>query len=274
MLNFPALVHRGLANSPRKGPSLALLVMLIINKHSAETGVSTARGAAIASLCHPSLCHRCFTNLVLTWDVQECTAAGLYQGWVSRCLPSALGVRSWPVPALTCLARWSREIRSQQRGVAVLSSAEEFVGVWRAGSVAGVQGTGNIGESCPYSVMKGKENFAGRWRLQSGLSCTQLQLQTSVGLVLPGFFIADMFVCIETFVETIAEMWSCAKLCNIEMKQAGAFPFPTMAWAWRRSKVGDVTVFSTVAVLWINPLCSNAQEPRTDLAGVSMSSTS
>lgn len=120
--------------------------------------------------------------------------------------------------------------------------------------------------------MKGKENFAGRWCLQPGLAGTPLQLQTSVGLVLPGFCIAEMFVCIETFVETIAEVWSCAKLCNTEMEQAGAFPFPTMAWAWRRSKVGDVIVFSTV--LWINPLCSNAQEHRTDLAGVSMSSVS
>lgn len=34
--------------------------------------------------------------------------------------------------------------------------------------------------------------------------------------------------CPEIFVEIIAEMWSCAKLCNTEMEQAGAFPFPTM----------------------------------------------
>lgn len=66
------------------------------------------------------------------------------------------------MPALTLLARWSREIRSQQRGVAVLPSAEEFVGVWHAGSVACVQGAGSIGESPPSWVMKGKEDFAGR----------------------------------------------------------------------------------------------------------------
>lgn len=122
-----------------------------------------------------------------------------------------------------------------------------------------------------YWVMKDKENFAGRWRLQSGLACTQLQLQTSVGLVLTSFCIAEMFVCTETFAKTIAEMWSCAKLCNTEMEQAGPLPFPTVACTWRRSKVGDVLVFSTVAVLWISPLCSNVQEHRTDLAGVSMS---
>lgn len=45
MFNFSACVCPGLANSPRKGPSLALLVMLIINNHNVETGVTTPRGA-------------------------------------------------------------------------------------------------------------------------------------------------------------------------------------------------------------------------------------
>lgn len=73
MLHFSALVYSDLANSPTKRPSLAVLVMLIINNHSMETGVTTARGAVIASLCHPSLCHRCFTGLILIWDIWECT---------------------------------------------------------------------------------------------------------------------------------------------------------------------------------------------------------
>lgn len=92
MPNFPALVCPGLANSPRKGPSLALFVMLIMNNHSTETGVSTARGAVIALLRHPSVCHRCFTDLVLFGGVWECTG--------SRDAPGV----SVQVPAL-CLGR-------------------------------------------------------------------------------------------------------------------------------------------------------------------------
>lgn len=55
MLHFSALVCPGLANSPGKEPSPALLVMLIINTHSMETEVTAARGAAICIAVSPLL---------------------------------------------------------------------------------------------------------------------------------------------------------------------------------------------------------------------------
>lgn len=237
MLCFSALVYPDLANSPRQGPW---------NNKQPQTEVTAARGAVVASLCHPSLCHRCFTGLVLNWDIWEFMGSRAVPG-VSVQVPSALGDRCWPVSALTLLARWSREIRSQQRrgcSFAICRRVCVSLKCWVSGR-------------CPrhweywrvlsYWVMKGKGNFAGRWCLHSGLAGTQLQLQTSVGLVLPRFCMAEMSVCVETFAKTISEMWSCAKPCNTEMEQGGAFPFPTKACARRRSKVGDVRVL----ILWL-----------------------
>lgn len=221
-----------------------------------------------------SLCHRCYTGLVLIWDIRECTGrgAGLYWRWVSSACPLP-----WEAGTDHCqLSHSSRggagksgHSREGLQFCRLQKSLWEFdlLGQWQVSKPLGI-----LESFVP--IVRGKESFAGRWRFQSGLTCAQLQLQASVGLVLPRFCTAEMFVCTETFVETIDEMWSCAKLCNTEMEQAGAFPIPTMASAWRRSKVGDATVFSTVAVLWINPLCSSVQEHRTDLAGVSMSSMS
>ena len=136
MLHFSALVCPGLPNPSGKGPSLALLVMLIINNHSKETGVTVARGAAIASLAAAgiscqggdlSLCHRSLTNLGPIWDIQKRTgsrAVGAVGAWA-------------PVPCLrrqaltgasygALVARWVREIRSQQRWAAALPSVEGF----------------------------------------------------------------------------------------------------------------------------------------------------
>lgn len=50
MLHFSALVCPGLATSPGDRPSLALLVMLILNNRSKETGGTTVRGVATAAL--------------------------------------------------------------------------------------------------------------------------------------------------------------------------------------------------------------------------------
>lgn len=55
MLHFSALVYLDLADSLGKGHSLALLVLLIINDHSKDTGATVAKGAVIASLTTASI---------------------------------------------------------------------------------------------------------------------------------------------------------------------------------------------------------------------------
>lgn len=186
-----------------------------------------ARGTAIASLAaagiscrggDPSWCHTSLTDLVPIWDIWKCVGSRAVWAVGARAPVLRFGKQA-PTTASyrTLVARWIREIRSQQRWVAALPSAEEFERVWHAGSVAGVQGTGSIGDSRPSRVMKDEEDSAGRWCLQSslqGLARTRLQLPTGVGLVLPRHRIAGIFVFSKTFVETIAEMWLCAKLWN------------------------------------------------------------
>lgn len=171
------------------------------NNCSKETGVTMARGAAIASLAaagmscqggDPSLCHRSLTDLVPIWDIQKCMGSGAVWALSAWAPVPCLGRQALSTASyLTLVARWIREIRSQQRWAAALPSAEEFERVWHAGSVAGVQGAGSIGDSCPSWVMKDKEDSAGRWCLQGldwqsslqGLTCTELQ--TNVGLCAP-----------------------------------------------------------------------------------------
>lgn len=135
MLHFSALVCPGLADSSGKGPSLALLVMLIINDDSKETGVTAARGPVIALLAaagiscrdDPSLCHRSPADLVPIWDVQKCM--GSRAVWAMGAWVPVLCLRRQVLTGasyLALVARWIREIRSQQRWVAALPSAEEF----------------------------------------------------------------------------------------------------------------------------------------------------
>lgn len=139
------------------------------------------------------------------------------QGSLGPGVPGLLYPRRCPVPATShFVARWIREIRSQQRWAAALPSAEEFERVWHAGSVAGVQGTGGTGGSHPSWVTKDKEDSASRWCLQC-LACTHLHLQTSV-FVLLRYRIAGIFVIIETFLMLIAEMkhlkWNKLVFCH------------------------------------------------------------
>lgn len=213
MFHFSALVCPGLANSLGKGP---LLVVLISNNGSKETGVTMARGAAIASLAAAGIF--CQGGATPPGTFRNAGRAGLSGWWVPRGLSPTSGGRCWPLPAPSCSSQGgSREIQLQQRWVAALPSAEEFEKVWHAGSVARVQGAGSIRDSHPFWVMKGKEDSSGRWCLQSslqGLACAQLQLQNSVGVCAPQMLYSWSICIYRNFAGTTTEMWFCAKLWN------------------------------------------------------------